>query len=217
MTRARSCADPDLLLEQARSGDTESRGLLLDRYRNYLNLLARGMIGGALRVNLDASDLVQQTFLEAHRDLPEFRGSGEPELAAWLRRILIHNLNQQAAFQGRQKRGRKRRVSLDELLERSSQFVDRARAHLVDSPSEYAMRHEQAVLLADALAQLPEDQRTALELHHLQGLSVPEVSREMGRSLLSITGLIYRAMKALREMLTSPVRTESIDDDAHPR
>jgi RNA polymerase sigma-70 factor (ECF subfamily) len=205
MTMARSCADPDLLLEQARAGDAESRGLLLDRYRNYLSLLARGMIGGALRVNLDASDLVQQTCLEAHRDLPQFRGSGEPELAAWLRRILIHNLNQQAEYNGRQRRGRRHRVSLDDLLERSSQFVDRARAHLDTSPSEHAVRREQAVLLADALAQLPEDQRTALELHHLQGLSVPEVSREMGHSLLSVTGLIYRGMKALRELLNSAV------------
>jgi RNA polymerase sigma-70 factor (ECF subfamily) len=205
MTMARSCADPELLLDQARAGDAESRGLLLDRYRNYLTLLARGMIGGALRVNLDASDLVQQTFLEAHRDLLQFRGSGEPELAAWLRRILIHNLSQQAEYNGRRKRGRKHRVSLDELLERSSQFVNRARAHLVASPSECAVRREQVVLLADALAQLPEDQRTALELHHLQGLSVPEVGRQMGRSLLSVTGLIYRGMNGLRELLASAV------------
>jgi RNA polymerase sigma-70 factor (ECF subfamily) len=203
MAQARSCAGPDLLLEKARSGDAESRGLLLDRYRNYLNLLARGMIGGAVRLNLDASDLVQQTFLEAHRDLPRFRGSGESELTAWLRRILIHNLSQQAEYQARQKRGRKRRVSLDELLERSSQFVDRARVHLVASPSQIAVKREQAVLLADALAHLPEDQRTALELHHLQGISVPEVSREMGRSLVAVTGLIYRGMRSLRELLSS--------------
>ena len=71
------------------------------------------------------------------------------------------------------------------------------------TPSEYAVRREQTVLLADSLARLPEDQRTALELHHLQGLSVPEVSQEMGRSLLSVTGLIYRGMRALRELLNS--------------
>jgi len=203
MSMVRSCADQEHLLEQARSGDAESRGLLLDRYRNYLNLLARGMIGGALRMNLDASDLVQQTFLEAHRGLPHFQGSGEPKLAAWLRRILIHNLAQQAEYYDRQKRGRKRRVSLDDLLEGSSQFVDRAHAQPIATPSQHAIRREQAVLLADALARLPEDQRTAVELHHLQGLSVPEVSREMGRSVLSVTGLIYRAMKALRELLIS--------------
>ena len=114
-------------------------------------------------------------------------------------------LAQQAEYHDRQKRGRKRRVSLDDLLERSSQFVDRAHAQPIDTPSEYAVRREQAVLLADALARLPGDQRTALELHHLQGLSVPEVSREMGRSVLSVTGLIYRAIKGLRELLISAV------------
>jgi RNA polymerase sigma-70 factor, ECF subfamily len=203
MSMARSSADLDGLLEQARSGDAESRGLLLNQYRNYLNLLARGMIGGSLKANLDASDLVQQTFLEAHRDLARFEGTGEPALAAWLRRILIHNLAQQAEYLDRQKRGRKRRVSLDDLLERSSQFVDRVHNQPIVTPSEHAVLREQAVLLADALARLPEDQRTALELHHLQGLSVPEVSREMERSILSVTGLIYRGLRTLRELLIS--------------
>jgi RNA polymerase sigma-70 factor, ECF subfamily len=205
MTSARSGADSDLLLQQARRGDDESRGLLLDRYRNYLNLLARALLGGTVRLNLDASDLVQQTFLEAHRDLAQFEGAGEPALAAWLRRILIHNLAQQAEYHGRQKRGGKQRVSLDVLLERSGQFVNYVHNQPTTTPSEYAVRREQTVLLANALARLPEDQRTALELHHLQGLSVPEVSQEMGRSLLSVTGLIYRGMKALRELLKSAV------------
>ena len=203
MPTARSGADLEVLLEQARCGDTESLGLLLDRYRNYLGFLARGLIGGTLRGNLDASDLVQQTFLEAHRDLPKFRGAGESELAAWLRRILVHNVSQQAEYHDRLKRGRKQRMSLDELLDRSGRFVARVRSELRDSPSTCAIKREQAVLLANALACLPEDQRTSLEMHHLQGLPVPEVSRIMGRSLLSVTGLIYRGMKALRELLNS--------------
>ena len=76
------------------------------------------------------------------------------------------------------------------------------------TPSEHAVRREQAVLLADALARLPDDQRRALELHHLQGFSMPEVGREMGRSLLSVTGLTYRGMKSLREFLMSSRLTE---------
>lgn len=203
MTIAEVRADAVELLAQALSGNNEARGILLDRYRNYLNLLARGMIGGALRPNLDPSDLVQQTFLEAHRDLPQFHGSGEPELAAWLRQILIHNLAHQAEYHNRQKRGLKKRVSLDDLLERSSQFVNRARSQSIAVASEHAVQREQAVLLANALVQLPEDQRTALELHHLQGLSVPEVSREMDRTIVAVTGLIYRGMKALRVFLSS--------------
>jgi RNA polymerase sigma-70 factor (ECF subfamily) len=205
MSMARGCADVNRLLDQARSGDPESRGLLLDHYRNYLSLLARTLIGESLRVNMDASDLVQQTFLEAHRDLAQFQGSGEPALAAWLRQILIHNLDQQADYLDRQKRGRKQRVSLDDLLERSSLFVHCVNTQPIATPSEHAVLREQAVLLADALARLRDDQRTALELHHLQGLSVPEVSRQMDRSLLAVTGLIYRGMRALRELLIPTV------------
>ncbi|QEH39059.1 ECF RNA polymerase sigma-E factor [Aquisphaera giovannonii] len=202
MTMSRTGDGSDTLLEQARSGAVETRGLLLDRYRNYLMLLARAMMGRGLRSSLEASDLVQQTFLEAYRDLPMFRGSGERELVGWLRRILIHNVCQQAEYLGRQKRGGKRQVSLDELLERSDLLMARAHGCVVASPSECADRSERTLLLADALARLPESQRTALELHHLQGLTVPEVGREMGRSVLAVTGLIYRGMKALRALLT---------------
>ena len=205
MSRAQSCADLDILLAQARSGDAESRGLLLDRYRNYLNLLARTMMGEVQRLDLEASDLVQQTFLEAHRDLSQFHGTGEPALTAWLRQILIHNLAHESEYRDRRKRGGKQRVSLDRLLERSGQLVHRVNFQPEATPSEHAILREQSVLLADALASLPEDQRTALELHHLHGLSVPEVSREMGRSLLSATSLIFRGMKALRGSLSPAV------------
>lgn len=201
MTMARRCADSERLIARARSGDVEARGLLLDQYRNDLKLFARAMVGRSLRQNLDSSDLVQQTLLEAHRDLLQFRGSGEAELISWLRAILIHNVAHQAQYGKRKRRGSKCPVSFEELLERSSLSNRLARFDPVESPSRQVIRREQAVLLADALARLPRDQRTALELHHLQGLTVPEVSRAMGRSLLSITGLLYRGTKALRRQL----------------
>jgi len=71
----RWCVDdawPDRLIAEARFGDDAVRGRLLDLYRNYLRLVARSLIGGALRVQLDPSDLVQETFLKAHRDFGRF-------------------------------------------------------------------------------------------------------------------------------------------------
>src|SRR5215468_8039016 len=82
-------ATPESLLAQARGGDDAARGQLLELYRNYLRLMARSLISQPLRVRLDASDLVQETFLKAHREFPTFLGSTEPELVAWLRQILV--------------------------------------------------------------------------------------------------------------------------------
>ena len=159
MNPGRSHADVVCLLKKARAGDTGARGQLLDRYRNDLYMLARVMLGTVRRPDLEASDLVQQTLLEAHRDLAHFRGSSGPEITAWLRQIFIHNLKQQARDAGREKRGgkAKHRLSLDELLERSSLWANLIRNRSMLSPIDHASRREQGALLADALARLPED------------------------------------------------------------
>jgi len=60
---------------------------------------------------------------------------------------------------------------------------------------------ERLLEMADAMAKLPEDQRTALELRHLQGLSVPAAAQRMGKSPASVASLLYRGMKTLREMM----------------
>src|SRR4051812_5331281 len=76
------------LLAQARSGTPEALGRLLERYRNYLSILARVQIGRRLQRKVDEADLVQETFLEAHRAFERFRGTSEGELVQWLRQIL---------------------------------------------------------------------------------------------------------------------------------
>src|SRR5437667_1785582 len=80
--------DPEELLGRARAGGGLALGELLELYRSYLALLARVQIGQRLQGKLDAADLVQETFLEAHRHFAQFRGSAEGELLGWLRQIL---------------------------------------------------------------------------------------------------------------------------------
>src|SRR5262249_41034886 len=97
--------DPDELLQRARAGDRSALGQLLQRYRNYLALLARYQIDRRLQGKVDASDLIQETFLEAHRDFAQFRGRTESELGNWLRRILANNLaNEVARYCGSRRR-----------------------------------------------------------------------------------------------------------------
>src|SRR5579872_6225630 len=85
---SRMAADPGNLLVEARQGGDAARGALLETYRNYLELLARIEIGRRLQTKVDAADLVQETFLEAHRNFGLFRGRSEPEFVSWLRAIL---------------------------------------------------------------------------------------------------------------------------------
>src|SRR5262249_5022912 len=83
---------PEELLRLARRGAAPALGQLLERYRNYLKLLARLQIDQRLQGKADASDLVQETFLEAHRDFRQFQGTTEQALVAWLRQVLVSNL-----------------------------------------------------------------------------------------------------------------------------
>ena len=128
-------AIPERLLEQARAGDQAARGQLLELYRNYLRLMARSLINQPLRVRLDASDLVQETFLKAHREFVGFLGSTEPELVTWLRRILVRSLADQLKRHRAGRRDYRREESVEVLLDRSSLAIQERLAAPVSSPS----------------------------------------------------------------------------------
>ncbi len=171
----------------------------IEAFREYLRLLARLQIGPDRRSAVDPSDVVQQTLLRAHERRNQFRGTTDAEREAWLRAILASQIAD--ALRRPERRGGGRLVSLEAALHESSARLDAWLASEQSSPSVRAMRAERLVELADALATLPEDQREAVELRHLKGLSVPAVAEAMGRTTVSVTGLLYRGSKALREKL----------------
>jgi RNA polymerase sigma-70 factor, ECF subfamily len=192
---------PELLLEQARRGDDDALGRLLELYRNYLRLVARSLISAALRVKLEPSDLVQETFLKAHREFTQFEGRSEPELVGWLRRILVRSLVNQAKHHRRQVRNHQRQESLEQLLDRSSITIQQALASPISSPSEQASRREQAVLLADALSRLPDDYRETFIRRTLEHVPFQTIAVEMSRSVGAVRMLWARAVKRLTQML----------------
>lgn len=189
------------LVELARRGDADSRGRLLDEYRRYLGLLARLEIDRRLQGKVDPSDLVQETFLDAHRDFRLFRGATENELMAWLRQLLACNLADAVRHYNAQRRDTRLEQSLAEGLDNSSLALDRTLAVTHSSPSQRAARREQALLLADALGRLPEHYREVMILHQLEGLPLPEVARRMGRTVGSVEKLWMRGLVQLRRFL----------------
>src|SRR3954451_20333783 len=171
----------------------------LERYRDYLLLLARIQLDPGLQAKLDPSDVVQQTLLKAQQNWDQFRGRSDTELAAWLRAILARQLADVVRKFDPWLGGREQ--SLEAALEQSSARLESWLAAEDTSQGKRFERQEQLLRMAEALAGLPDDQRTALELRHLRGLAVAEVAREMGRSPAAIGSLLYRGLKTLREFL----------------
>src|SRR5262245_22216916 len=192
---------PDLLT-LARAGEADALGRLLEKFRNYLLVLARIQIGRRLQRKVEEGDLVQETFLEAHRAFPRFRGTSEGELAYWLRQILAARLAMLVRhYFGTQQRDVTLERELSEALDRSSEQLGTAFVASGTSPSQGAARREEAVRLADALARLPPDYRQVITLRHLESLTFPEVSQRMGRSVDAVEKLWARALVQLRRLV----------------
>jgi RNA polymerase sigma-70 factor (ECF subfamily) len=174
----------------------------LERYRQYLELLARLQLQPRFRSKLGASDIAQQTLLKATRNLSRFRGASEAEVVAWLRRILSTTLIDSI----RELQGAKRNVAVERSLEASlAQSSARLETLLQAdsvSPSEHVLRREQLLQVSAALARLPDDQRLVLEMHYLQGCPIAVIAEEMGRTERSVAGLVRRGLQALRVMLS---------------
>jgi len=201
--------DPEELLGLARGGSGPALGQLLELYRNYLALLARLQIGRRLQGKVDAADLVQDTFVEAHRHFREFRGTTEGEIVAWLRQILAGLLgNLVRRYLGTQRRDVRLERKLVDELDRSSRALDQNLAVPQSTPSQWAARREQAVLLVDAMARLPDDYREVIILHDFEGQTFPDVARRMGRTVDSVKNIWARALAQLRRStLSHRVRT----------
>ena len=194
--------DVPALLARARAGAPDALGRLLERYRHYLGILARVQIGRRLQRKVEDGDLVQETFLEAHRAFGRFRGGTEPEFVQWLRQILAARIAMLVRhYFGTQRRNAELERELTDELDQSSRLLSHAFVASGTSPSGRAARHEQAVMLADALARLPDDYHRVIRLRHLEGQTFPEVASAMGRSVDAVEKLWARALVQLRRLL----------------
>ncbi len=192
--------DSAKLLALAQSGDREALGPLLDHFRPYLIVIAHRQLDERLKGRLDATDVVQTTFLEAHRDFPNFRGQDINTLLSWLRNILHNNVETtHHRHLVALKRSAKRETS-SRVQNASSEPEPIVNWIPSDSssPSQRAMRDEAAASLAISLMQLPNTQSEAIRLRYLEGLSIRDIAQKMEKTEMAVAGLLKRGLKSLR-------------------
>ena len=174
---------------------------VLEEYRDYLGLLGRLQLDEQLAGKVDVSGVVQTTMLEAHQRADKWESLDDQARTAWLRRVFANNLLDEIRRFRAQSRDVSREHPLEQAMEQSASRLNDWLAAQQSSPSQKAMRSEQAVRLAMALGCLTLPQREAIELHHLKGLPLVEVGRKMGRDKGAVAALIFRGTKRLRELL----------------
>ncbi len=193
--------DVSALIELARQGDAEARDRLFEMCRSYLGYLARSQVETWLRVKVDASDLVQQTMLEAHRDFGRFQGGSEQEWLSWLRQILTHNAADFVRrYRGTAKRQARREVRFRDPADSMSKGVPEPAAPGV-TPSQEFLQIENELRMVAALDQLSPDYREVIVLRNLQRLPFNEVAERMDRSRPAVQMLWMRAIKKLQETM----------------
>ena len=188
------------LLAAARAGSREALGEALQAYRAYLLLIAHKELDPELRAKGGASDLVQETFVDAQRLIGTFDGTTDGPWAAWLRELLLNNL---ADFVRRYRSTGKRRLSREVDLPVSDSGTVRG-GEAVDenpSPSVRAIAAEQNATLEGALNRLTDDYREVLLLRYQGDLSFEEIGQRLGRSANAARKLWLRALRKLEQEL----------------
>ena len=179
-------------LERARQGDGHALGELLESFRPYVRKIACDLEQGRRSSTADDSDLVQDAFLEVQGSFAGFRGTTVAEFVSWLRRIALRTAARglrQAANDGSAR-----------AVEGSADDIAEVMADSGSSPSEHAIRQEQAGRITEALARLPADMQQVVHARHVDGLSHAAIAQILGRSEGAVRVLYVRALSRLREL-----------------
>jgi RNA polymerase sigma-70 factor (ECF subfamily) len=187
-------------IAKAREGCPDALGRLLDTCRRYLLLVANQELAPVLRAKVGASDIVQDTLLEAGRDFPCFLGATEEELLGWLRRILRNNV----ANVHRQFETEKRGVGREVPLETASDDLLHGAVKAIETPSVLARAREQDEQLQRAVRELPNHYRQVLLLHSSEGLTFVQIADKLESTADAIRKLWGRAVEELTRLLDSP-------------
>lgn len=191
-----------ILLQQARAGDKQAAGELLEIYKAYMLLVATRWHPSDLMRKFGPSDIVQDARCKAFETIDRFQGETEAELRGWLRRIVVRTvLTQVRKFRETQKNNIHLEVPFDPQPRSQDRRLDVAAPD--DSPSKELLAKERAEALDAAMSQLRPDDRLVLELRHRDHLNFEEIGEKMGRSGEAARKLWGRAVAKLKAILGS--------------
>lgn len=187
------------LIAAARGGDNHALGELLGAVRKYLVVIAARRLPADIGPDLAPSDIAQETALDVQRAFGGFNGSTGPELLAWVRAILVHNVSDAV----RKSRADDRVVA---AVGRHPSSPDpgadgeRRSPTAPARPTEAsAIRRDEARLVDRVLATLPADAREVMRLRYWEGMTFPAIGKRLGRSENAIRKRWYRAITCLQE------------------
>ena len=173
-----------------------------EAYRPYLLVLARGQIPASMRARLDASDIVQETLMEAYLKRDQYRGDSEPkQIGGWLRTILSGNLLDALRRHSRDARDVHRERAISQAIDESAQGLELILIADQSSPSEVVDKRFRGLLVAQSLQELPEQQREAIESRYIHGESLEAIATKMNKTKIAVAAIIKRALANLREHL----------------
>ncbi len=190
------------LIAEARQGDAVCRDKLFGLCRSYLEIVARAQVETWLRAKVDASDIVQETMMEAFRDFEHFGGKSEQEWLGWLRRILAHNVADFVRrYRGTAKRQARREVPIRGARDSTAAFGVAEPAAPCATPSQAYLQIDTELRVTAALATLPDDYQEVIVLRNLERLPFNEVAQRMERTRPAVQMLWMRAIKKLQEAM----------------
>jgi RNA polymerase sigma-70 factor (ECF subfamily) len=144
--------------------------------------------------------LVQDVFLKAEKNRRQFKGSTEGQFVKWLKCIVSNVVTDKCREHKAGRRDVRREQDIEQVVAESSVRLEKMLATR-ESPHERLEQIERELQLSAALEQLPEDQRDAVILRHVHGLSIEQAAEQMGRSEKAVSHLVYRARRTLRRIL----------------
>jgi RNA polymerase sigma-70 factor (ECF subfamily) len=187
-------------LASARAGSPDALGQALEACRVYLMLVAEREMDPSLRAKEGASDLVQETFMEAQRAFSRFHSSSKEEFLAWLRTLLLNNVADfRRRYRGTEKRSADREVALEAGT--SSRDWRGNLAAAITTPSGEFVQRETLERVQRALERLPADYQRVVTYRYLEERSFEEIAELMGRTSNATRKLFARAIERLQEEL----------------